>query len=300
MRRVFPALAGGLICLVAPVVGAGQAEQTAFRAGVELIDVGVSVLDRNRLPVRGPAADDFTILEDGRPRPVVAFAAVDLPARRLLDARWMVDVAPDVVDNDLQREGRLVTILIDQSVLPEALPAAVRTAEAVVERLRPGDLAAVVYSTFGVPRNFTADRARLLHAIRQPLVGLPVEDSAGPSLCRCGACSLETIGNVAEALAPVRQRRKLLVLISSDIAMHTAGQCSGDLDPARERALRAIDVANVTVYTFDPRGEPGCRLPYGVAGGGPDTRTLRAFARGTSWHLDCAPGSSVQYSVRRA
>ena len=253
MRRVFPALAAGLLCLVAPRVVAGQ---TVFRAGVDLVDVDVSVLDRNRLPVRGLTAEDFTILEDGQPRPVVAFAAVDLPPRQLPDARWMLDVAPDVVDNDLQHEGRLIAILIDQSIRPEELPAAVRTAEAVVDQLRPGDLAAVVYSTFGIPQNFTADRERLLHAIRQPLVGLPPGDSAGPSLCRCGACSLETIGTVAEALAPVRQRRKLLVLIGSNIAIHSGGQCSADLDPVRERAFRAIDAANVTVYTFDPGGLP--------------------------------------------
>ena len=48
-----------------------------FRTGVDIVQVDVSVLDRDRRPVRGLAAADFTILEDGQERPVVAFSAVD-------------------------------------------------------------------------------------------------------------------------------------------------------------------------------------------------------------------------------
>ena len=255
MARVLLLVFGGLMFLLS-VPGAAQEPVPRFRSGVDLVDVDVSVLDDNRLPVRGLTVDDFTILEDGEPRPIVAFSAVELPPRRRPDAEWMAVVAPDVASNDLQHEGRLVVILIDQSIRPEELPASVAIAEAVVDQLRPGDLAAVAYSTFGVPQNFTADRERLLHAIRQPLVGLPAGDGAGPALCPCGACSLETVANVAEALAPVRQRRKLLVFIGSSLAVHSAGPCSARLDAPRERALRAIDAANLTVYAYDPGGLP--------------------------------------------
>ncbi|MEO7191508.1 MAG: hypothetical protein ABI051_10680 [Vicinamibacterales bacterium] len=49
-----------------------RTQQPAFRAAVDLVDVDVSVLDRNRLPVPALRASDFTVLEDGRPRPIVA------------------------------------------------------------------------------------------------------------------------------------------------------------------------------------------------------------------------------------
>ena len=51
----------------------------SFRASVDLIDIDVSVLDKHRRPVQGLTAADFTVLEDGKPRPVVAFTPVDLP-----------------------------------------------------------------------------------------------------------------------------------------------------------------------------------------------------------------------------
>ncbi|MEO8483309.1 MAG: VWA domain-containing protein [Acidobacteriota bacterium] len=242
----------GLVAL-APHAWQGPPPVT-FRSGVDLVDVDVSVLDRHRLPVRGLTSEDFTIFEDGQPRPVAAFTAVELKPRVLPSATWMADVAPDVQDNDVAREGRLVVILIDRNVSFEQQPAAVRYAEAAVNQLRPGDLAAVAYSSFGIPQNFTADRQRLLAAIRQPAVGLPRGDSASPAECMCGTCSLQTVGRIAEALLPVRQRRKVLFVIGNNLPINSTGRCGGVLGVERERAIRALEAANVTVYAFDPSG----------------------------------------------
>jgi VWFA-related protein len=280
MRRSLLLFACGVGAAALALEARPQESQATFRASTDLVDVDVSVLDRDRLPVRGLTAADFTVLEDGRPRPIVAFSAIDLPPREQPSARWMSTIAPDVVDNDLQHEGRLVVILIDQSIGFEDLPISQRFAEAVVDQLRPGDLAAVAYSTFGVPQNFTADRARLRAAIRQPLVGLPADDGGGPSLCPCGVCSLEAIGDIAEAMAPVRQRRKMLLVIGSNIAIQSAGACSARLNPARERAFRAVEAGNVTVYAFDPAGLPTLtmsaseRRPASSRGGGPAMRNM--------------------------
>jgi VWFA-related protein len=246
------------------VLGASPAGRTpqdaqppaVFRGGVDVVDVDVSVLDRHRLPVRGLKAENFTILEDGQPRPVTAFAEVSLPSRVRPPAAWMADVAPDVEGNDVSREGRLLVILMDRSIGFEHHRDAVRIAEAAVDQLRPGDLAAVAYSTFGIPQNFTSDRARLLAAIRQPAASLPAGDPGSPGECYCGACSLETVSQVAEALLPVRQRRKMLFLIGGNIAIQSTGRCGGTISAERDRAIRALQAANVTVYAFDPTGLP--------------------------------------------
>ena len=72
-----------------------QAPQTTFRAGTDLVQVDVSVLDHERRPVRGLTAADFTVIEDGKPRPIVAFTAVDLPERvQPSAAPWSIDVGP--------------------------------------------------------------------------------------------------------------------------------------------------------------------------------------------------------------
>jgi VWFA-related protein len=162
--------------------------QPAFRTGVELVQVDVSVLDKERQPVQGLTASDFTVREDGKVRPVTAFSVVDLPARAAEPAAaWVHDVAPDVVSNAVARAGRLVVILFDRTVRNADVPAAKRTAEAIVNQLGPADLAAVVYTARGVPQNFTADRRLLLAAIAQPFMGLAEGDTGNPGQCLCGA-----------------------------------------------------------------------------------------------------------------
>src|SRR6266545_4643188 len=67
-----------------------------FRGGIDIVELDVSVLGHDRVPVRGLTAADFTVLEDGEPQPIVAFDAVDLPDVAREGASWLRDIAPDV------------------------------------------------------------------------------------------------------------------------------------------------------------------------------------------------------------
>ena len=56
-------------------LAAGFAAAQTFRAGVELVSVGVTVTDRSGAIVPGLTRDDFQIVEDGRPQSVAQFTA---------------------------------------------------------------------------------------------------------------------------------------------------------------------------------------------------------------------------------
>ena len=296
-RRLALVLAAG--CIVALAVRAEQTPpagaQATFRDRVDLVQVDVAVLDRDRRPLRGLTAADFTVLEDGKPRPVVAFSAVDVPAREAVAVPPAALLAPpDVVTNQIGDEGRVVVIVMDRSI-PQGQPTldARRIAVAAVNELGPGDLGAVVSTNQGVPQNLTSDRARLLRAIaRNDLASAPsaeaqaLEDglavAAGfiplsPLLdgrCYCGVCVPETIQHVAEAVSQVARRRKVLLFIGASLTLQTTEtDCVFRMKDAREKMLRALDRSGLTIHSIDPSGLQTQMAPAaartGIRGGMP-------------------------------
>jgi VWFA-related protein len=222
-----------------------------FRAGVDVVQVDVSVLDKQRNPVRGLTASDFTVLEDGKPRPVVAFSPIDLPEEPAAPpaAPWLRDVPLDVITNDVRPEGRLVVIMFDWSIRFMDQAVARRIAAAAVNQLGPGDLASVIFTSGfvngGTPQNFTSDRARLLDAINRPFAvaiqnpprGSPfhdprnmndvmIDDPEGyeSGECYCRVCVPEAIARVADAVRDVRGRRKTLLFIGTYVRLYESLQ----------------------------------------------------------------------------
>jgi VWFA-related protein len=234
--------AGSIVCLI---VGLAGQQQPTFRAGTDVIRVDVSVLDKNRRPVRGLTQADFTILEDGKPQTIVAFAPIDVaeapPAAP--SATWIRDVAPDVQTNDLP-DGRLFVLLLDDALIPgepQMIKSAKEIGQRVIDRLDPTDRMAVVFSAGSRgTQDFTGDRSKLRAAVEtltggyakytlgwdtamdKTLVAIyrgsdvavgPVNDhDAG---FRYG--SFLTIRNVAEVLMAAPARRKVLVFVSPGV-----------------------------------------------------------------------------------
>ncbi|MCC7009712.1 MAG: VWA domain-containing protein [Acidobacteria bacterium] len=253
--RAFAAAALAIGATMAlPRAQAGPAQ--VFTGAVDLVDVEVSVLDRHRLPVRDLTTADFTVLEEGQPRPIVAFTPVDLPRRVLPPAAWMDDVAPDVHTNVFPREGRLVVILLDAFIDAADAVEGRRIAEAAVQQLRHGDMAAIAWTMPGVPQNFTADRQRLLDVIRQPVFNVPGGERTGTGFCPCGngACAMEAIASAAEGIQDVGWRRKILLFVGRRLPLRGQGGCGSMIDAARRRALRASEAGNLTIHVIDPRG----------------------------------------------
>src|ERR1700681_354164 len=87
-------------CLAAAALTVLAAQDPAppppqFRAGVDLFEFEVSVLDRNRQPVRGLTAANFSVLENGKPQPIVGFSEVEFPESDGPLPSMSEEVAPD-------------------------------------------------------------------------------------------------------------------------------------------------------------------------------------------------------------
>jgi VWFA-related protein len=262
---------GLLACWLAVFVSASAQQQAppvqppTFRTAIDAVQLDVSVLDNQRRPVRGLTAGDFTVLEDGKPRQIVAFSAVELPPVPTDVPTGIDTVDPDVVRNDLP-SGRIVVILLDpflQRVMvpgrvtiadPPGITALRATAVSVVNSLGPGDLAAVGHTMYGVPQNFTTDKRRLSKAIDTTAFGTNKRAEGEESGdCNCGTCRLEAITRVANALRRESQRRKVIFFIGERVQLApVAGQCNAYLEPATKQMMLATQLANVTVNTVDP------------------------------------------------
>ena len=227
----------------------GAQQTPVFRGGVSLIHLDVSVLDKDRRPIRGLTEADFTVLEDGKPQKIVAFSAVDIPNAVPPPAPWIRNVSPDVQTNaDVNNpEGRLFVILLDDALIPfdaGAIQNAKRVARRVVDQINPADRVAVVFSAgSGGAQNLTNDRARLLAAIDtlnpsysmhtggwdtappaqvQGLPGAPPPVPMSDPDIPYRLASARTLRMVAETLIAAPERRKVLLFVSPGISLDSS------------------------------------------------------------------------------
>jgi VWFA-related protein len=312
-------IAGAPICLLVTASLVAQIRQfppppppsptPQFRAGVELVRLDVSVLDRDRRPVRGLTPADFTILENGVPQKIAAFNAVDIPDPAPPPTGWMRDVAPDVRGNDGVDERRLFLILLDDATIqgsPWAIKNLREIASKVVDRLGPSDLAAVVFTRDNRnSQDYTADRSRLLAAIEKFTVGFRdmARGVAGDDLYFM--YSVGVVQSAIRVLASLPDRRKAIVYVGQgvpvDLEMAAAPQAPGMPGSAGSSALAQSTLmirlrrqmqdafedarrANVNVYTVDPCGlrvDPPPPPPPPTCVPGLEVEYLRTVARNT-------------------
>jgi VWFA-related protein len=270
------ALLATLSAAFALVAGVSAVQQRpTFTVRSDLVQLDAVVLDRQRRPVSGLAAADFLVTDDGQPRPIDAFAEVTIPGAPPIESPGLVPMASTgVVSNQRANVGRLVVIMIDQSVpTGPMIETARRAARAAVDSLGPQDLAAVItagsFGGDGTAQGFTSDHKRLYDAIARPFMGAtkaPPNGTGGddhvPSIkesiaCYCGTCQWETIARIADAMRADVQRQKILIFIARELQVQVdaaTDQCAFDVRYARERGLQALARANVTVYPIDPSG----------------------------------------------
>jgi VWFA-related protein len=241
-----------------------------FRSGADLVQIDVSVLDRDRVPVRGLTAADFVVREEGKPRPVVAVSEVVLPtlardaSGSTVRSGWTTAISPDIGTNQ-QDEARLFVIVLDDALLPHdprIAESAKEVGRAVVGRLTARDRAAVVFTSNATSaQGFTSDPQRLLAAIetftprgQRRYAGdwMTLPDTNG------SASSAKTLSNVADHLVNLPGPRKTVFYVSPGIPLNLKalgpgteeGQVMDEIHRVFARARRA----NVTIHAIDPGG----------------------------------------------
>jgi VWFA-related protein len=297
MSRLAALAACGCVCAIALVeVQAGQTpppqtpaqQPPVFRSEIDVIRLDVSVLDKNRKPVRGLTAADFTVVEDGKPQRIVAVSEIDAADADPTPSAWMRHVAPDIATNDLNDrigDGRVFAIVMDDANVPwddrDIILSARNIGRRIIEGLGPSDVAAVVFPLdAGNTEDFTSDRGKLLDAVDRfdprepdrfmiPRAYMPGQGGgdmpyrASPALMR-NDCDREqptvpTLDVLTAQMATVPNKRKTIILVSVGLPLTFAdtSRCGSRLADEMKEVFRAAQKANVNIYGVDPAGFRG-------------------------------------------
>jgi VWFA-related protein len=280
--------------------GASVPQLPTFRTRTDLVELDVSVLDKERRPVRGLMKADFTVLEDGKPQDISIFEAIDVPDPEVPPIAWMRDVTPDVTTNET-RITRLWVLAIDDALIPtdpSAIKAAKQIVRDIIDRFGPDDLVAVVFTADSrQAQDFTSDRTKLLATLnrfspglaywKNPTLGLPFGSAPlvdlAPDLRKQDEQfwlgSVNTLRNIVNTLIAIPHSRKALIWVTPGVPLDMQAVATGKDVPSRVAALtkEVADTArraNVPIYPIDPSGlgglesyitgKVGTYLPQGV------------------------------------
>ena len=84
--------------IVSTVLSA-SAQQSKFRAGVDLVNLGVTVVDKQGKLITGLKADDFQVIENGKPQSVTFFAAGQPEQAPPLHLGLLLDTSGSMADD---------------------------------------------------------------------------------------------------------------------------------------------------------------------------------------------------------
>lgn len=250
--------------------------QPTFRSGVELVTIDVVATDRGGKPVHDLKASDFELFEDGKSQPIRTFQFIDAsvaPSQALLP--------PGIVTNDVDPGGIFAIVLDDIGYYASETQLVRRQVEQFLKNaLQPHDHVVVVRSGSDSAFTLTTDHARALETamntagrrdrglgLEQPGgdagIGDTPADLDGRSPGTQGQQSFAVLSRVVEKLRPIPARRKAIVWFSrggelppnfEQIIYDGLNIPLGRNDDALRKLINQARVANVAIYTVDPRG----------------------------------------------
>ena len=269
----------------APQTPPTEPPPVTFRVEVDYVEVDALIADAQGNLVSDLRAEDFEVLEDGKPQKISAFSLVNIPierAPRPLFATRPVEM--DVQTND-HVEGRIYLLVLDDvhtdfTRTPRVVAAARRFIE---ENFGTNDLAAVVFTGRGEDaQDFTNDQRLLIRAIEKfngrklqsatlnriqgarvdpntSTLG-PGDDADQQERAFRARNAMNTVRRLSEFMAGVRGRRKAMLLVGEGIdydiyeAVGLLGSTASSVLLDTHEAIAAATRGNVSIYAIDPRG----------------------------------------------
>ena len=163
-------MCGWAVAAAIGLVTTAHTQQPTFRTTVNSVDVDVTVSDERGTFVTGLTADDFEVLEDGKPQQIQTFSYIELPVER--PSRFQPlgrPVQADVRTNRDVSAGRVYVIVLDDLNVASIRSGVVRRSarQFIDEYFGPHDLAAIVVTSGrkDAAQEFTNDPALLLRAV---------------------------------------------------------------------------------------------------------------------------------------
>ena len=182
MDRYLPGCAAAVMFAVATVF-AQPTEQPAFRSGVDLVSLNVTVTDGDNRYVTDLDVDGFQLFEDGALQELTFFTRTQLPIA--------------------------LALLMDTSAsMTEKMSTAQEAAIGFAERLREQDLASIIDfdSRVNILQGFTSSTGELTTAIRRTSAG------GSTSLYNAIYISLKELAKIAAASTEDIRRQAIVVL----------------------------------------------------------------------------------------
>jgi VWFA-related protein len=271
------ALIGSTLVLSLPPAVSYQQGRPTFRSQIDVAQILVRVLDKDRRPIRGLKESDFTVIIDGAVQPVVGVVESTSEQATEPEAVWSRQFAPDVASNQVA-DPRLFAVILDDAGFGGILsgePWALRETRAIfhafLDNLGPSDLVSVVFTGDNrAPQDFTNDRTKLLETLdkfRDIAIPGGLADSDRVNTLRRSVEFLSTVPHHRSAvvmITPSMPRRSVTIkkapLPSADGPGTTEVAEEAHLSGLVGHLLDQAMLARVPVYFISNAGMPAYKM----------------------------------------
>jgi VWFA-related protein len=233
------------------------------------VQIDVYVTDAEGRLVSGLTADDFELVEDGKPQPITTFEAVDIPIERAepIDSAL---AEPDVLTNETP-PGRVYLFALDEVEGANILRTRGFVRHFIEEHFGPNDIGAVALLGRGLAtsgQDFTRNRRLLLNAVDTYSGGFGGFDAAscsGPARSNdpkggSRSTQVDSLRSLAEMMARIPGRHKAMLVFTECLdfdALDLVDYNGGVLTIRGEEshaAMAAATRSNLAIYPIHPGG----------------------------------------------